>query len=283
MDAVILIDKPQGLTSQETVTLIKRRLKVKKAGHTGTLDPIATGLLPVCVGEATKIARFLSDLPKQYLTKMKLGERTETFDSEGIVIARNPVTITEDGFRRVLEGFKGKIKQIPPMYSAIKLRGKPLYELARKGIEVERKEREVEIYELELFEFSPPFAKILISCSKGTYVRTLVDDIGRKAGCYAHIVELSRTRVGGFRLEDAAKPEELPEKQSSILDIDRALGFLEEITLDVFTYNKAKNGAAFSTLKPVSGFVRLKDPHGKLFAIGNAFKGVVKIERGLHL
>jgi tRNA pseudouridine55 synthase len=284
MDAVILIDKPKGLSSQETVTVVKKKLRARKAGHTGTLDPIATGLLPVCVGEATKISRFLLDLPKQYITKIRLGERTDTFDAEGEVTARGEIGhINKENFEDVLKGFRGKIRQTPPMYSALKREGRPLYELARKGIEVEREEREVEVYELELLALEPPFAELLITCAKGTYVRSLVDDIGTRAGTYAHIAELRRTRIGEMKVEDASLPDVLPYRPESVLTIDQVLSFMEEVRVDGVAYVKAKNGASFRAVEPVTGYVRIKGPDEKLFAIGHAYKGLVKIERGLHL
>lgn len=294
MDRVILIDKPRGLTSQETVTLVKRRLGEKKAGHTGTLDPIATGLLLVCTGEATKASRFFMELPKRYSARIKLGERTDTFDAEGRVTASADASgVTAEALRAALPGFRGLIKQVPPMYSAIKLAGRPLYEMARKGIQVERQEREVEVQELELLSFEPPFAELSIACSRGTYVRSLIDDIGVRAGTYAHIAGLRRTRIGPFEVKDASPPADLPgvaspagtecpegtERPRCVLTLDEALDFMKEFTLDGLSYKKAKNGAPFRLMEPVSGYIRLKGPDGRLFAVGRALKGMVRVER----
>ena len=283
LHAVILLDKPKGITSQEAVTLVRKTFGLLKAGHTGTLDPIATGLLIICTDEATKIARFLSDLPKEYLATLKLGERTDTFDAEGKVIETARPEIEEDHLREILKKFTGRIKQVPPMYSALKHEGKPLYKLARKGIVVEREEREVEVYSLVLLDLSPPYAKLLINCEKGTYIRTLADDIGREAGTFAHLAELRRTKIGDFKVEDSATLDELPNKPGAVLSIDRALSFMREVVLDPVSSQKAKNGAPIKIAEPVTGYVRMKDENGNLFAIGNAFKGIVKVERGLRL
>jgi tRNA pseudouridine55 synthase len=287
LHAIILLDKPKGATSQDAVTLVKRRLGLTKAGHTGTLDPIATGLLIVCAEEATKIARFLSDLPKEYVATLKLGERTDTFDAEGKVIEQKEVKIEEGHLREILKKFTGKIKQVPPMYSALKYEGKPLYELARKGIVVEREEREVEVHSLELLELAPPYARLRIECEKGTYIRTLADDIGREAGCLAHLAELRRTKIGPFKVENAVSIDELSHvcdlTPGAVLPLDEALSFMQEVVLDPINSKKAKNGAPVKILEPVSGFLRMKDEDGKLFAIGNAFRGIIRVERGLRL
>lgn len=282
-----MIDKPEGLSSHDAVSLAKKRLKVKKAGHAGTLDPIATGLLIVCVGEATKIVRFLADLPKKYLATIKLGERTETFDSEGGVTQTGGVPADEKPILEALSHFKGAIRQVPPMYSALKVAGKPLYRLARQGVEVEREEREVEISELELLDYRPPFARLFIACSKGTYIRTLADDIGARAGTCAHITGLRRTAIGPFDAADSTGPEDpdMIAKPASFLDIDQALDLLpmKELTVNGENLKKAKNGAPFRTNPGISGSVRIKDPEGKLLGIGMAFNGLVRVERLLYL
>ncbi|MDA8085881.1 MAG: tRNA pseudouridine(55) synthase TruB [Nitrospiraceae bacterium] len=285
MDKVILIDKPEGLSSHETVSLVKRRLKVRKAGHTGTLDPIATGLLIICTGEATKVVRFLTDLPKKYQATIKLGERTETFDSEGTVTGRGPVPADAKPLLEALCAFRGRIRQVPPMYSALKVSGTPLYRLARQGVEVAREEREVEVSELELLEYRPPFASLLIACSKGTYIRALADDIGIRAGSCAHMTGLRRTAIGPFDVRDSAGPEDLVgAKPAAVLDIDQALEFfLEELRIEGENLKKALNGAPFRVNLPTTGNVRIKDPQGRLLGIGTAMKGVVRVERLLHL
>ncbi len=288
MDKVVLIDKPQGLTSQQAVSALKRALRVRRAGHTGTLDPIATGLLLVLTGEATKASRLFMELPKEYHTRVRLGQRTDTFDADGRVIATADVSaLTAQAISEVLGRFRGLIRQTPPMYSALKHQGQPLYKLARRGIEVKRPERTVEVQTLELLEFTPPYAELLIICSRGTYVRSLVDDIGMALGVYAHIAGLVRTRIGPFSLEDAATLKQLREgtaSASALLELDEALGFLPELRLSPAQYERARHGAPFSTgARPFSGTVRLKDPWGKLFAIGRAEAGRARVERMFHL
>ncbi len=288
MNKVILLDKTEGLTSQQAVSLVKRRMGIKKAGHTGTLDPLATGLLIVCTGEATKVSRFLLDLPKKYETTIKFGQRTDTFDACGAITGTGSADVDRAALEETLSLFLGRTRQMPPMYSALKKDGKPLYELARQGIEVAREEREVEISELRLLHYEPPFARLLVSCSKGTYIRTLADDIGIKMGTFAHVASLRRTAIGPFDVKDSALPEELgPEgaltAPAALLEIDRALGFLEEVQTDGRDLKRIQNGASFRTRLSISGSVRIKAPGGKLLGIGEAFRGLIKVDRLLHL
>lgn len=283
MNALLLLDKPKGLSSQEAVTLVKRELGLKKAGHTGTLDPIATGLLIICTGEATKIARFVSDLPKEYVATLKLGERTDSFDAEGTVIQSASPTASREEMETVLGNFRGRIMQTPPMYSALKRGGKPLYKLARKGIVVEREAREVDIFELKLLEFQPPYATLLINCGKGTYIRSLADDIGRSLGTLAYLRDLRRTGIGQFNLQNSASFDRLREKPEAFISIDKALYFLPEIHLDEASSRRAKNGAPVRIGETFQGFLRVMDERGKLFAIGIAREGTLKIERILDI
>lgn len=295
MDCVINLDKPKGITSQDAVTAVKRALRVKKAGHAGTLDPIATGVLLVGTGEATKISRFLADLDKEYLALVKLGERTDTLDAEGKVIERaQEVSVGPDAVTDAVRKFTGVIRQRPPMYSAVKMNGRPLYRLARQGIEVERPERTVEVKEIEVTRFEPPWLGIRVICTKGTYIRTLCDDIGLELGVGGHVVELRRTRIGHFNIVDSAslddlraggQAEELPGK-GGICTIDAALMQIPEMTLTAEQFRKARNGMAitYSGIDIKSGtFLRLRDPSGDLFAIGKTFNGCIKIERMLHI
>jgi len=199
VNGILLLDKPPGMTSNAALQVVKRLYQARKAGHTGSLDPLATGLLPLCFGEATKVSGFLLDADKRYRVVCKLGENTTTGDAEGEVIARRPVEgVTEARLRKALEGFVGEIEQIPPMYSAVKHKGERLYKLARQGVEVEREARKVDIHSLELRDFSLPVFEIDVHCSKGTYVRTLVEDIGEQLGCGAHVTALRRLAVGPF-------------------------------------------------------------------------------------
>ncbi|MCP3676716.1 MAG: tRNA pseudouridine(55) synthase TruB [Deltaproteobacteria bacterium] len=201
---VLVIDKPGGMTSHDVVMRVRRILGVKKVGHTGTLDPMATGLLPLCIGGATKIARFIEGGEKEYRATIKFGVETDTYDAEGKVVAASDTSgVSEEMVVEALAQFRGKIQQIPPMYSAVKIGGTPLYKLARKGITVEREPKEVEISAIDVEEFTMPLLTMKITCSKGTYIRTLCHDLGRAVGCGAHLVALRRTRSGYFSIHDA--------------------------------------------------------------------------------
>lgn len=298
MNTVINLNKPRGISSQLAVTKVRRLLNVKKAGHAGTLDPIATGVLLVCLGEATKITRFLTETDKEYIALMKLGEKTDTLDSEGEVIERTDcLSLEEDNIRQVVGSFKGAIRQTPPMFSAIKIGGSPLYKLARKGLTVERAERVVTIHSLEITALDLPFLEIKVSCSKGTYIRTLCNDIGDTLGVGAHMTALNRTRIGDFRIEDSITLEglgELPLKaineeegnSPSITGLDAALRHIEEMLLTEKEFAGAWNGVPFNRRDLVqsgSEFLRLKDPEGKLFAIGRVTGGLILIERKLNI
>jgi tRNA pseudouridine55 synthase len=199
VNGILLLDKPAGMTSNAALQAVKKLYAARKAGHTGSLDPLATGLLPLCFGEATKVSGFLLDADKDYQVVCRFGERTSTGDAEGEVIEQRPVdNISEQQLRTVLDDFLGDIEQIPPMYSAVKHKGERLYKLARQGVEVEREPRQVTIFDLDLVHFEAPTAEIRVRCSKGTYVRTLVEDIGERLGCGAHVAGLRRLGVGPF-------------------------------------------------------------------------------------
>lgn len=199
VNGVFLLDKPTGISSNAALQQVKRIFGAAKAGHTGSLDPLATGMLPICFGEATKFSRFMLEADKSYRTTARLGVKTASGDVDSDVLETRPVDgITEQMIATALEQFRGQIEQVPSMYSALKHKGQPLYLLARKGIEVERKARTVNIYELELLKVAGDCIEIELSCSKGTYVRSLVDDLGDALGCGAHVTALHRTRVGSF-------------------------------------------------------------------------------------
>jgi tRNA pseudouridine55 synthase len=199
ISGIIILDKAQGMSSNACLQEVKRLFNANKAGHTGSLDPLATGVLPLCFGEATKISQFLLDADKVYRTRIRLGIRTDTADSEGSVISeRDASSITRAQILNVLPRFTGDILQMPPMYSALKHQGQPLYKLAREGKEVIREERPVTVYELELTDFCGDEIELEIHCSKGTYVRTIADDIGEALGCGAHVIALRRLQAGGF-------------------------------------------------------------------------------------
>ena len=201
VDGVLLLDKPVGFSSNDALIKAKRVLNAKKAGHTGTLDPFATGLLPLCFGEATKFAQDLLEADKTYETLVHLGQNTDTGDTEGAVIEERAVNVTVEQIKAVLERFRGPILQTPPMYSALKRDGKPLYEYARAGITLEREARPVTIHALEFLDYQAPFLKLSVTCSKGTYIRVLGEDIGNALGCGAHLNALRRTRVGALGMD----------------------------------------------------------------------------------
>ena len=203
VNGILVLDKPLGLTSNAALQKVRWLLNAEKAGHTGSLDPLATGVLPLCFGEATKFSQYLLDADKGYETLMQLGATTTTGDAEGDVLERRPVTTGQKELEAVLPQFRGPIQQIPPMYSALKKDGQPLYKLARAGEVVERAARSVTILRLELLACTTDKARLQVACSKGTYIRTLVEDIGQVLGCGAYVAELRRTQAGPFNLSQA--------------------------------------------------------------------------------
>ncbi|MEW6162108.1 MAG: tRNA pseudouridine(55) synthase TruB [Nitrospirota bacterium] len=314
MNVVINLNKPKDISSQQAVIKVKGLFAARKAGHAGSLDPIATGVLIVCLNEATKTTRFLSDLDKEYIVRLKLGERTDTYDLTGRIVDKTDcLLLKEADIHRVLNNFIGRIKQTPPMYSAIKIGGKPLYKLARRGMDIKRPDRTINIYGIDLIGFKQPYLDLKISCSKGTYIRTLCDDIGKSLGVGAHMVSLERTRVGKFRIEDSVSLEELKYKfegdsargtksplraKTTCNSIDSAISHLNEIILDEGSYHKAKNGMPIITteipLHPpllrggrrglqINQYVRLKGPKNNLFGIGRVERDRIKIERLLNI
>ena len=204
VDGVLLLDKPKALTSNAALQTARRLLNAAKAGHTGTLDPLATGLLPLCFGEATKFAGELLDADKVYEAELRLGITTTTADAEGDVLLRRPVAAyTAAQLEDVLSGFQGEIEQVPPMYSALKKDGKALYEYARAGVDIERPSRRVQIYQIDILAVAAEYLQLRVACSKGTYIRTLAEDIGEALGCGAHLSALRRTRIGNLTLDSA--------------------------------------------------------------------------------
>ncbi|CAM3787351.1 tRNA pseudouridine(55) synthase TruB [Polynucleobacter brandtiae] len=242
IDGVVLLDKPSGMSSQGAVTAVKRALNADKAGHTGTLDPMATGLLPICLGEATKYSQDLLDADKTYIAQVQFGQCTDTGDAEGLVTQEFPLPIFADeaalrlALDALLPGFTGPISQVPPMYSALKRDGKPLYEYARAGVELERAAREITIHAIRWTKIQWPEATLEVSCSKGTYIRVLAEDLGKTLGCGAHLVGLRRTEVGHLNLEQSFTIENiqqgLQESSSYILPVDALLQTLPHLTID---------------------------------------------------
>ena len=268
ISGIVVLDKANGLSSNAALQEVKRLYEANKAGHAGSLDPLATGVLPVCLGEATKVSQFLLDSDKRYRARIKLGIRTDTGDSEGSIIERNEgIRVSREAIERALTKFKGEVEQVPPMHSAIKMNGVPLYKLARKGIAVEREPRLVTLYQICLVEFVHSELELEISCSKGTYIRTIADDLGQELGCGAHVIELRRTQAGVFTEKDSISSEELAlEKENRGLDkidqflipMDRAIQDLPEVNLPSITASHVKNGQAVLVRHlPKNGLVRM--------------------------
>ncbi len=275
VDGFLIIDKPAGITSHDVVNRVRRILGTKKVGHTGTLDPFATGILPVAVNEATKAIQFLDEGKKRYEAVIRLGFSTDTLDITGNILQeKDTSTINRKKLLDAMAGLTGEIEQLPPMFSAIKHAGQPLYKLARKGIEVERQLRRVTISTFELLEFENPFATVRVTCSRGTYIRTLADDLGLKLGCGGCLTELRRTISGPFHLNNAITIEQLDTytKDGTILQhllpIADAVSHLEEIVLEDKELGRIKNGIPpVERLAEMStGMFRLLH-QGKLIAI----------------
>lgn len=241
MLGILLIDKPGGITSHDVVSRVRKRLDIRRVGHSGTLDPLATGLLVVAVGPATRFLQYLQQEPKEYVCTFRFGIETDTFDSEGDTVRQSDVP--EDLAARIaaeLPSFVGKIDQIPPMFSAVKRDGKPLYVYARKGEVVEREPRKVSITEFRLLDTEGPDARFRIVCSRGTYVRTLAQDLGAKVGCGAHVTAIRRTRVGRFRIEDAVTLDDA--SASDLVPLSRALEPMPMVQLTDGQVQLVQNG-----------------------------------------
>lgn len=274
ISGVLLLDKAHGISSNTALQQVKRLFQAEKAGHTGNLDPIATGLLPVCFGEATKFSQYLLDANKRYSAVFKLGVTTTTGDVEGEVLSRNPVAVTQSQLEQALQGFVGVIQQIPPMYSALKHQGKALYTYARAGVEIERKPREVEIYSLTLDAFSGDEVSVTVSCSKGTYIRVLAEDLGNALGCGAHMKALRRTGTGGFDIAQALTLEQLEEmtvgqRDAALLPADLLLEGLPKVVLDGDSAYYARQGQAVWLAKQnVKGMVSMYGPDQTFLGLG---------------
>jgi tRNA pseudouridine55 synthase len=275
VDGVLLLDKSVGLTSNEALQAAKRLLNACKAGHTGSLDPIATGLLPLCFGEATKLTQFLLDADKRYWTVFRLGASTDTYDSEGRITATRPVTATRAAIERELRRFLGEIEQVPPMYSAIKHAGEALYRLARAGVEIERAPRLVRIHEIRLLEFAGDSLTLEIACSKGTYIRSLAHDLGESLGCGAHVVQLRRLAVGETRIEQAVTLEQLQalpgprERRALLQPADSVLGAVPDVHLTPLAAHYLRQGQAVTARhNRAPGWVRLYEGESRFLGMG---------------
>lgn len=280
ISGVLLLDKPAGMSSNLALQKAKRLLQAEKAGHTGTLDPFATGLLPLCLGEATKFSQFLLDSDKVYLAVVQLGVRTSTADPEGDILETRPVTVKSDDVKRALPRFLGNILQLPPMHSAIKKDGRPLYDYARKGIEIAREPRPVVIHDIELVGMADTRVTLRVHCGKGVYVRTLAEDLGDVLGCGAYLLELRREKVGPFSLVDGVALDELAgmdafERDDCLLPADCLVDDLPLLDLDLEAAWQLQHGQAIwmPRLK-VGETMRAYGPDGGFLGIVNVdFEG----------
>ncbi len=281
LSGILLLDKPHGVTSNGALQRVKSLFFANKAGHTGSLDPIATGILPVCFGDATKFSGFLLNADKSYLAECQLGVVTRSGDSEGEIVSERPVgVLTEEQIEAALAQFEGDIEQIPPMHSAIKVNGQPLYKLAHQGIEVEREPREITVYGMELVTYDDQQHKLVIRvhCSKGTYVRTLVEDIGEVLGCGAHVSALRRTALGPYHEQDLYTMDQLEtihqEQRREGLDalllpLDSAVAEYETVILDQDSSYYLRQGQPVqSSAAPVEGWVRIYDMSERFLGVG---------------
>ena len=279
---VFLLDKPQGMSSNDIMQKVKRIFQANKAGRTGALDPLATGMLPICLGEATKFSQFLLDANKRYLVMAKLGERTDTSDAEGQIVETREVKVKTPEILTALEQFRGDILQVPTMFSALKHNGKPLYEYARQGITVEREARPITIFELNFIEYNAPYLTLEVHCSKGAYIRTLVDDLGEALGCGAHVTMLRRTAVADYptekmldwhTLQSLAEQQDLSLLDALLLPMDTAVAKLPTLTLNESQTQGIGFGqrVKFDNPNSLQGQVRL-------FSHENRFLGVAVID-----
>ncbi|HWP31420.1 MAG TPA: tRNA pseudouridine(55) synthase TruB [Fimbriimonadales bacterium] len=264
---ILLINKPKNLTSHDVVDEVRRALHTRRVGHTGTLDPISEGLLVIAVGYATRFIRYLPVDPKEYIGTMTLGAITNTQDAEGEIIEkRNYDFVTLEMIREAAKSFLGDISQIPPMYSAVKFKGTPLFKLARKGEEVQRKPKKITIYHFEINDYNPPVASFRVVCSKGTYVRTLCHDLGLKLSCGAYLSALTRTRMGEFTLDKACQLDEISVEK--LIPLEEALAPMPMIKLTRHQIIQARNGQPLRIpLFPNRTTIGLLDENNHLFAI----------------
>ncbi|EGQ7898346.1 tRNA pseudouridine(55) synthase TruB [Vibrio parahaemolyticus] len=281
INGVILLDKPTGISSNDALQKVKRIYFAEKAGHTGALDPLATGMLPICLGEATKFSQFLLDSDKRYRVIAKLGERTNTSDSDGEVVETRPVDVTLEKLEACIEKFRGESDQVPSMFSALKYQGKPLYEYARKGIEVPRESRKITVYEIILHRFEGDEVEMEVHCSKGTYIRTIVDDLGEMLGCGAHVTMLRRTAVAKYPYEKMVTLEQLNELLEQahreeiaprelldplLMPMDTAVEDLPEVNLIPELADMVQHGQPVQVLgTPEQGALRLTMGEERLF------------------
>ena len=274
ISGILLLNKPLGISSNRALQNAKHLFQAQKAGHTGSLDPLATGMLPICFGKATKISSFLLDSDKRYITTASLGQTTTTGDAEGDIVEKKEIpTLNNAIIESSLSKFRGVITQIPPMYSALKHKGKPLYELARQGIEIDRKQRDVTIHELTLLSHTDHSLELEVSCSKGTYIRTLVEDIGKQLGCGAFVSKLHRTQVEPFDKKDMINWEDIESSDTlalakHLLPIDAGLKHLPKINLNEKETVALLYGQAIHIAVPDAKYIRVYDKTSRFLGIG---------------
>ena len=277
MNGIVIIDKPAGWTSQDVVSKLRGILKTRRIGHGGTLDPMATGVLPVFVDRATRGVEFFEHAGKTYEATLRLGLTTDTEDTSGTVLEEKEVSVSEEDFLGVLPKFRGKIQQIPPMYSALKVNGQKLYDLARKGREVERQPREIEIFKLECLEFNGVEARLLVHCSKGTYIRTLCKDIGEALGCGGCMAALRRVTAGEYTIGDAVTLDELiaaENPENYLRPVDSMFRNYPAVTLTPNQEKRCRNGNAFSVTHP-DGTYRAYGQNGDFLMLAKVEVGVM--------
>lgn len=279
-NGILIVNKPSGWTSQDVVSKLRGALHEKRIGHGGTLDPMATGVLPVFVGRATRGVEFFETAEKEYIAGLKLGITTDTEDTTGNILQQHPVNISKEALEQVLQGFLGEILQIPPMYSAIKIGGQKLYELARKGQSVERKPRKITIFELELLDGSADSWRIRVRCSKGTYVRTLCKDIGERLGCGGCMESLVRTKAGAYTLDEAVSLQEFlsrseEERLSALRGIDTMFSSCPCVTAGKKQEALIRNGAAYKAAC-ADGEYRVYNEQGDFLMLGRCENGQMK-------
>lgn len=284
MDGIFNVLKPPGMTSHDVVAFLRRALNTKKIGHGGTLDPDAAGVLPVFAGSATRLLEFAVEGKKQYIAEFTLGKRTDTGDDSGAVIEEQPVPpISEEGLRKVLNSFLGVQQQLPPMYSALKVNGKKLYELARKGVEVERQPREIEIFQLELLHYEDNCFTVAVDCSKGTYIRVLGEDIASALGTCGTMSFLLRTRVGSYTLADAYTLQEIAASPEICrAEPISAVADLPKLVLTGRQAARITNGVRTTIAGTMEGRYALLGPEGEFLGLGRCTESMIKAEKILE-
>lgn len=269
MNGIVIVDKPQGWTSQDVTARLRRVFSTRRIGHGGTLDPMATGVLPVFVGRATRAVEFFEHAEKTYETVLRFGQRTDTQDITGTVLETRPVNLTEQDVLDALPAFRGEILQVPPMYSALKINGQKLYDLARKGKQVERQPRKITVHELELLDFDGQSARLRVRCSKGTYIRTLCEDIGNALGCLGCMAELRRIQAGEYTAEQAVPLEKLLESEHPeeyLLPMDSMFLHYPAVTLTSKQELRCRNGNSFTRPMP-DGMYRAYSEQGEFLML----------------